>query len=465
MHTRTGRCALLALALTGSGHALAQSTANTDERLDRAERRLDELEKRHQEELNERDRRIAELEAKLRTPPATAPPTTAPAAGASPQDEIERTRAAVLEDIQSRDQGWGFPRLGQDFNPNITVITDFVGTITPKNDRGNDAYNRFDIREAELDLRAAVDPRADGVLVLAFERDVHNPIFHEEGEDEEEGVESSTNIEEAYLYLHDFGVPNLTAKLGRFHVRFGRQNMLHLHDLPTTDPPFVNQAFLAPEALTDAGASFSYVVPPRYTGGQYIEAIAEVISGEGAGSESPTLGGDLSVDSPAFNTHLLWNTDVSRDLNLELGASWLTAHASEDNAQDVNLFGVDVTFLRTDPSGGFNNTMLQGELIYGDIDGADGDSNHALGAFLLGQQQFSRDVYAGLRLDWTENPANDAEEAWGVTPYVSWYWSEFLRFRFAYQHRETEHDAEDIFSMQATWIFGSHPPHPYWSVR
>lgn len=459
MQTRTGRRALLALALTGSGDALAQSTPTTDERINRTERRLDDLEKRHAAELQERDQRIAELESKLRAQPATAP------AGDPPQDEIERTRAAVLQDVQSRDLGPGFQRLAQDFNPSVTVITDFVGTITPKNDRGNDAYNRFDIREAELDLRAAVDPRADGVLVLAFERDVHNPIFHEDEGEEEEGVESSAGIEEAYLFLHDFGVPNLTAKLGRFHVRFGRQNMLHLHDLPTTDAPFVNQAFLAPEALTDAGASFSYVIPPRLTGGQYIEAIAEVISGEGADSESPTLGGDLSVDSPAFNAHLLWNTDVSRDLNVELGASWLTAHASGDNAQDVNIFGVDVTLLRSDPMGGFNNTMLQGELIYGDIDGAGGAANHSLGAYLLGQQQFSRDVYAGLRLDWTENPADDAEEAWGITPYVSWYWSEMLRFRFAYQHRETEEDAEDIFSMQATWIFGSHPPHPYWAMR
>jgi hypothetical protein len=463
MHTRTGRCALLALALYGSGEALAQNTT-TDERLDRTERRLDELEKRHQAELRQRDAKIAELEAQLRARPTIAPSATAPAA-APAQDDIERTRADVLRDVQSRDAVGGFQRLGQDFNPRIAVITDFVGTITPKNDRGNDAYNRFDVREAELDFRAAVDPRADGVVVLAFERDVHNPIFPEIGGDEEdEGVESSANLEEAYLFLHDFGVPNLTAKLGRFHVRFGRQNLLHLHDLPTTDAPFVNQAFLAPEALTDAGLSLSYVVPPKYTGGQYVEAIAEIITGEGADSESPTLTGDLSVDSPALNLHLLWNGDVSRDVNLELGGSWLTAHRGDDNAQDLNLFGLDATVLRTDPSGGFNNTLLQAEAMYGDVDG-DAGTNHAFGAYLLGQQQFSRDLYAGLRLDWTENPNDDAQEAWGVTPYVSWYWSEFLRFRFSYQHRESEIDAEDIFYLQATWIFGAHPPHPYWAMR
>jgi hypothetical protein len=469
MQTCTGMFALLALALTaagGGGPALAQNPTTTEQRLDRAEQRLDEMEKRHQAELNERDRKIAELEAKLRSQPTTAPTAGAASAGATPttQDDIEATRAAVLKDVQSREPTQGFQRLAQNFNPDLAVVTDFVGTLTPKKDRSNDAYNRLDVREAELDLRAAVDPRADGVAVLSFERDVDNPIFFPADFEGASGPDSGTSIEEAYIFLHDFGVPNLTAKLGRFHVRFGRQNILHAHDLPTTDPPFVNQSFLAPEALSDAGLSLSYVIPPKYTGGQYIEAVVEVLSGEGGASESPTLAGDLTVDSPAVNTHLLWNTDVTRDYNLELGASWLTGHSDANNSHDVNLFGLDATLIRTDPTGGYNNTLVQGELMYGDLHG-DGDNNYALGAYLLGQQQLHKDIYLGLRLDWTQNPLNDNEEAWGVTPYVSWYWSEFLRWRLSYQHRERESDSDDVFAIQATWIFGAHPPHPYWAMR
>ena len=48
-------------------------------------------------------------------------------------------------------------------------------------------------------------------------------------------------------------------------MRFGRQNVLHLHELPTTNPSFVSQSFLAPEALSDAGLSLGYVVPNRGT--------------------------------------------------------------------------------------------------------------------------------------------------------------------------------------------------------
>ena len=123
----------------------------------------------------------------------------------------------------------------------------------------------------ELELRAAVDPSADAV--------VGHPVHARRGRsavlrraDRQWRVDTGFDIEEAYLFLHDFGVPNLTAKLGRFHLRFGRQNILHNHDWPTVDNNFVNQSFLGPEAMTDNGLSLSYVIPPKLVGEQYIEA-------------------------------------------------------------------------------------------------------------------------------------------------------------------------------------------------
>ena len=467
MRTRMALGAVVALPWLGTA-ALAQQ-APPDDRMERFEQRLNELERKHHAGLKARDEEISRLRTELervqRGRPTTAP-TADPAAPDTRTDEIEKTKQDVLDDINSRQAPPLTLRRPASFNPDIALITDFVGSLSATDDRPNDAYNRFDVREVELDLRAAVHPRADGVVIFAFERDVENPIFAEEGGEEEGGgPESLVNVEEAYLFLHDVGVPNLTAKVGRFHVRFGRQNLLHLHDLPTTDPPFVNQAFLSPEALTDAGVSLSYVIPSRFVAGQYVEVIGEVITGEGAGSESPTLAGDLSVDSPAVNTHLLWNRDMGREWNLELGGSWLTGHGDADNRRDVNLFGADVTLLRTDPTGGFRNSLIQAEAIYGIVDQEDGSSEEAFGLYLLGQQQLKRDWYAGLRLDWTQNPNDADQEAWGVTPYVSWYWTESLRFRVSYQHRDGDREAEDVVFLQATWLFGSHPGHPYWSMR
>ena len=512
MRTRAGLAAtaaalatLLGVSVPGtSSDALAQPAAtrpdsaphsepdSPDGRMERFERRLDEIEQKHQAELKRRDEEIAKLQDELRHRGDGSSP--------HPHDHVEKI---PMKDPQVPDEhghrhdhaaGEGGRATPHDHAPHshdhaeqahaphaptghdhggeengfplkITAAADFLGTYSP--DRDNDAYNRFDVREFHLDLRANVHRSADGVAILSFARDVENPIFPEleaGGEEEEGGPETSANVEEAYVFLHDFGVPGLTAKAGRFHVRFGRQNVLHLHELPTTDPPFVNQAFLAPESLTDAGVSVGYVIPRRLVGGHRVELVGELLSGEGAGSESPTLRGDLSVDSPAFNAHVLWNTDLGKDLNFELGGSWLRGHGDEDNANDVNLFGVDATLVRRDPTGGFRNTMLQAEAMYAVVDQPGGGTEEAFGAYLLGQQQFSRAWYAGVRLDWTENPNAADEEAWGVTPYVTWHWTEFLRFRLSYQHRGGDRPEEDLLGLQITWLFGAHAAHPYWEV-
>ena len=434
--------------------ALAQETnPSSDDRLKKLERRFEQMEK----DLKSREAEIARLRGELeKRPTTTAVPATQPAV-----DEIEKARKDILGDIDSRKADPFSLRMPADFNPNIAVISDFIGSYSTN--RNNNALNRFDVREVELDFRAAVSPNADGVLILAFERDAENPVFPE-GEPLE-GPEGSVNIEEAYLNLHDFGVPNLQAKIGRFHVRFGRQNMLHLHDLPTSDPPLVNQAFLAPEALTDGGVSLSYLVPPQWTGGQAIEVIGEVLAAEGAGSESATLTGDINVDSPAFNAHALWNTDLSPEWNFELGGSFLTGPRGPDNGQRANLYGIDATLLRRDPTGGFKNTLLQSEFIFGDLDNADGGSNQSWGAYALAQQQIDRDWFVGLRLDYTQDPNDEKAEAYGFSPYVSWYWTEFLRFRLQYQYKTGDVPTENNVFFQLTWLFGAHPAHPYWAMR
>jgi hypothetical protein len=103
--------------------------------------------------------------------------------------------------------------------------------------------------------------------------------------------------------------------------------------------------------------------------------------------------------------------------------------------------------------------------MYADSYDEAGVKRNAWGAYVLGQQQLNRDWYCGLRLDYTQDPNSDHSEAWAVSPYVSWYWSEFLRFRLEYQHKDGDVPSEDNVFLQVTWIFGAHPPHPYWAMR
>jgi hypothetical protein len=456
-----------AVVCTTAALAAGQTTsqpASQESRLDRLEKKVDQL----QNQLDSKDQKIQQLEAELaKRPAATQPSAAAPTPPSSQPDlsglsDIDKTTQDMLKDIQSKEALPPTIRIPASFNPNFAVIGDFAGNVS--SEHKNPALNRFDLREIELDLRAAVDPRADAVVILPIDRDIANPLFFDENTKPNGHVDTNISIEEAYVNLHDFGVPNLVAKLGRFHLHFGRWNLLHLHAWPTVDNAFVVQNFLGPEALVDSGVSLSYVVPPNLIGGQYVEADAEIITGEGE-EDDPVLNNNAFVSVPGLNLHMLWNHDLGPDWNFELGGSYLHGHHNGDSHQWANVFGTDFTLMRRDPTGRFNNQFFQAEAMYGVVDASRGNPQHSLGAFLLAQQQLSRDWYAGVRLDWTQNSVNEHQEVWGVSPYITWYWSEFLMFRLEYQHKGGDVLNADTVYFQCDFVFGAHPPHPYWAVK
>jgi hypothetical protein len=435
------RMAVMALVLAFATGVATGAEESIEQRMKRFEQRLDEMEAKHKTELKQRDDEIARLRAEVEKKAEHHDDGHEGHVQAAHADATTRQSRESARDILDR------------LDPQIAVVADLLGTFASSK-RSNDAYNRVDVRETVLELRGHVHPRADGVAIFSFARDVENPVFP--GDDRPEGPESSARAEEAYLYIHDTGVPGLTATVGRFQVMFGRQNQLHLHELPTADPSLVNQAFLAPESLIDAGVSLTYAIPNPWD--HEIKLTAELISGEGESSESPTLAGDLSVDSPAFNLHAHWNAPISADWTFELGASWLRGHADADNARDVNLLGLDATLLRHG-HGRLGDTLLQAELMYGLVDQPTGDTEHALGAYLLAQQTFNHNWHAGLRLDWTEDPNDASREAFAVSPYLTWNWNDNLRLRVQYQRRGGDVPEENILFLQATWTFGNHAPH------
>jgi hypothetical protein len=66
----------------------------------------------------------------------------------------------------------------------------------------------------------------------------------------------------------------------------------------------------------------------------------------------------------------------------------------------------------------------------------------------------------GLRYDWTEFPSAPGHE-WSIGPYVSFFTTEFLRFRLGYKHTERSGTGSpqsiDEVLLQGTFILGAHP--------
>jgi hypothetical protein len=55
-----------------------------------------------------------------------------------------------------------------------------------------------------------------------------------------------------------------------------------------------------------------------------------------------------------------------------------------------------------------------------------------------------------------------------ITPYLSYYLTEFLRARVSYERRWSDLFTENnrnSFLFELNWVFGSHPPEPFWVNR
>jgi len=397
--------------------------------------------------------------------------------------EVDQSRIRELEDHLARlesssrggneadavSAGWSdglATALGQGnlLNPEITVFGDLGGSLSTDGD--DKRFNRFNLREFELDFRAAVTPWADGALIVAAGE-------HIEQEGGEAEIHTHFHVEEGYLNFHTLPY-DLALKAGKFRAAFGRNNLLHTHDLPQVTRPLAVEAFLGPEGLMTIGGSLGWIVPNPWE--RYVELIAEVVNSDG-GEESQIFGG-ANAKNPALISHLKLFEDIGDWSFLEVGGSFLFGHTSDDADSRAYLLGLDGTYLWRDPKKpDFRSLLLQGELFWAtnDWEFEEGgvERNDSIGFYALGQYQFAENWYAGLRYDYTEYPNleyHDGDDSeWALSSSISWYLSEFLRLRLEYQHRRFEwfgdHEDQDNLMLQLSFAIGAHPAHPYWVNR
>jgi hypothetical protein len=398
-------------------------------------RRVEEMERERAED----QRRIRELEAEIET-------VRVAAARRAQETPPAREPAGA---------GGGISGQGNLLNPAITAFVDTGGSVSTMGD--NPAHDRFNLREVELDFRAAVSPRADGALVLA----VGEEIDREEGE-----LHHHFEIEEAFLHYHTL-TEDLGLKLGKFRNAFGRNNLLHTHDLPQISRPLAVQAFLGHHGLATLGASLSWIVPNPWD--RYVELTTDLVNADG-GEESPILGG-FGADNPAVLGHLKLFEDIGETGSLELGASYMWGRTVAGSGSTGLLLGLDATYFWRDPEHPDSRSLLaQGELFWSDTDISREVNHRRMGGYAFLQYQPAQYWYTGLRFDYTEFPDRAEDDYdWGISPYVSWYLNEALRLRLEYQHHSVEfggvRENEAALMLGVTFFIGAHPPHPYWVNR
>ena len=376
--------------------------------------------------------------------------------------ELEAAAAGAASGVARQGQTPAIARL-----VDISSVGDLVADLSPKGSTMEDG-SRFGIREVEIALQAAVDPSFRGDVFIGFS--------------DAEGVA----IEQAFLTTT--ALPwALEARLGRFLMPFGKDNLTHRHDLHTIEHAYVIKDFLGEEGFKGTGVQLSKVFAPL---GFYQELIATVVDGFGAGhghEDEP----ELEAEEPAnrnlsglvYSARLRNYWDLSQAANLELGASGMTglrvqeAVDAADTPFGVNarqsVIGADLTFRwRPLQQGLYRSFLFRVEAmrqINDDAPELPADATYAgptrgfNGGYAFARYQLTRRMFLGIRGDLLEDPEDAGETLQAASGYLQFYPSEFSKLVAGFERLSENGGAEKTnrLILQATFALGPHKPHPF----
>ncbi|MBI4358034.1 MAG: hypothetical protein HY584_01920 [Candidatus Omnitrophica bacterium] len=367
-------------------------------------------------------------------------------------EALEKRGALPQEAVQPK----GAPPLQQgrvNMNPEIGVVGTVQANLTESTEDG-EGRDTIALKEIELNMAQYVDPysRLDAVISFNDALEAQN-----------------TEVEEAY-YTH-WGLPfGFVGQIGKFRSKIGKQNLLHLDQLPTTDFPLVIQNFFGEEGLASSGARLQNMIPNPWD--VPIEVIGEVLRGNNGNVFSGVS------RRPIFNTHIKSFFEVSEDVNLELGGTTMFGDENipiDDETgtgtlirplkgQDrygVQVFGGDATLIWNLPED--RVVKFQNEVYFTDRSNFVSPNANPWGFYSLLDYRFSKRFSVGARFDYLE-PLGVSEpfshgQTTAISPYITFWQSEFANFRLQYQHIDPANPGEesnDQVFLQANFLIGSH---------
>lgn len=339
------------------------------------------------------------------------------------------------------------------FNPSISVVGDFVGQYgygvkkhEHSHDDGHGHAHGFNngvmAREIEFEFRADVDPYADALIALALEAQSIDHI--------------DIHLEEAYARLKPFG---FMAKLGRFRTAVGRMSRIHLHNIPQITYPLAMQAFLGPEGFSSQGISLNYVFNPS-------SSSAITLFLEGVMLNKLPMQEKGAEKMPSAVGHLWWHQELAPFHYLDVGVSSLLGRKGKAGSGRFWLVGGDVHYSYLPTGYGQNPLFLLGSEVYSA--NATTSGRWPIGNFTWAQIRLIGSSFFGVRYDLAPQETNLQNFQHAMGGYLSYYTSEFLRFRAGYEHvmpTLSSFNGDHRFMLSMIFILGSHPVEPYFVNR
>ncbi len=342
-------------------------------------------------------------------------------------------------------------RMQPQLNPEISVVGDLfaVGGNHQKEEE-------LQARHFELDIQSYLDPYTRMHVVLGYHGPMSESTFGP-GEGEEEGGHAHGGFDLGEGYITWMQLPgHLALTVGKKRQQFGVLNRWHLHALDQTDLPWVLQESFGDHGLVGTGVSVDWLMPRLWADSN--ELTVELTNGDNGVAFA---GGDWT--HPALLARLKSYWDLSSDSYFELGLDGLHGSADPDGHLNHDFWALDATY-NWYPAGQelYREVTVRGMLLHSSRDLADGGSRNAWGGYLYGQFRFSPHWIVGMRYDSVQDQREAGHDYWGLSPYLTFWQSEFVRLRGqASWRKDNLHGTDRRFELQLTFAAGPHKHESY----
>jgi hypothetical protein len=353
-------------------------------------------------------------------------------------------------------------------NPQISVIPDFLWTTGPES-----ADSGANLREVELSLQADVDTYGRADIYLGV------PTSHG----------GTVEVEEAFFTLTKLPW-RLQARGGRFFAGFGRLNMMHRHEFDFADKPLALTRFHGEHGVQANGAEVSWVggLGPLFFEqtfalsndlGEEEEEVTTTVNTTGANPVTVKVEEDEASHRRFRDLAKIARSrvygDISDSANVELGLSGALHQPSHAEAR--RLGAIDATFRWRPDGASLEKSLLWRSAFHYSHRELRPEENVNTGAITENAADTDRRGFysyvtyqpfkrwrAGFLFDYAESPTDRVARSpqWRYTPAITFYATEFQRFRTQYQYRQLatgRHEHRGTF--QWTLVLGPHGAHPY----
>ncbi len=337
--------------------------------------------------------------------------------------------------------------------PEISAFIDIQALRTDADDNPNNEKLR--IREVEVGIGGNLNPSVRADLIIALEQEYAS----------DDSVESAVHVEEAYVSFLELP-GGFEAQVGRTLIGFGTLNAIHPHHWAFADTPLALENLFGDHPWFDDGATISGLVPNPMdiiiglsVGGRNGNEIDHGHAHEDEHEEDGHEEGDhdddedheesdvIEWEGKLFTGRAFTDLPLTDRLNLQAGYSVIL-----DEGNNL-LQGTDIIFEYFWPQSHRRVTWHTERFAF---DADDGESDPS-GLFSAVQVTADEHWEFGGRYDRTELLADDTQDAWAGTGFVTYYLTHTTYVRGQYQFKEHgDGEEENIVTAQLVWGIGPH---------